>query len=421
MRLRIADVEGLDRKGLSVVCLVLLFVSAMIVPVGFAAAADSGSESGSSESGSSESGSSESGSSESGSSEESGSSSDECEGINKDTDPPGKTDIETEQNVRDLAKLLATEASGANEKETRAVGHVVLNRMESPEWGGGVNTKVDAVDDPPQFYHYKDPTERTKRIARDLLNGGNPDFTDGATNYYSPRSMRAHENPDTSGGMEKIPGHPPRPEPGFADRLRDVNLEGVDPWWFKFQSPYEDGANPEGPYNGPDQAMSGGESSSEEESSEEESSEESGSSKDDDCEGHSETGGSATGEDTMDGGSGDLPVVGGPSEEEVSIEKSKGICKDGSELSKLMNLVIQLALWGAIVGVVVLYLVAHFAMVLPISHKQKEKIQKLCDRAVGESLKAVLAGPFAVIVLDAAGYYWATECIDFIPWSGQAT
>jgi hypothetical protein len=386
-----------------VVCIVLLIVSSMIVPVGFAAAADSGSESGSGE--------------------ESGSSGDECEGISKDTDPPGETDIETEQNVRDLAKLLATEATGANEKETRAVGHVVLNRMESPEWGGGVNTEVDAVDDPPQFYHYKDPTERTKRIARDLLNGGNPDFTDGATNYYSPRSMRAHENPDTSGGMEKIPGHPPRPEPGFADRLRDVNLEGVDPWWFKFQSRYEDGANPEGPYNGPDQAMSGSsaEESSEEESSEEESSEESGSSGDDGCGEHPETGGSATGEDTMDGGSGDLPTIGGPSEEEVSIEKSKGICEDGSELSKLMNLVVQLALWGAIVGVVVLYLVAHFAMVLPISHKQKEKIQKLCDRAVGESLKAVLAGPFAVIVLDAAGYYWATECIDFIPWSGQAT
>lgn len=95
------------------------------------------------------------------------------------------------------------------------------------------------------------------------------------------------------------------------------------------------------------------------------------------------------------------------------------ICNQDSHLTTLINAVVQLAMWGGVIGAVVTYMVANFARTLPVGESQKEKIKRLRKRAVSASIKVVLAGPLAILVFDAAGFQWATECIDLIPWTGQ--
>jgi hypothetical protein len=95
------------------------------------------------------------------------------------------------------------------------------------------------------------------------------------------------------------------------------------------------------------------------------------------------------------------------------------ICNQDSHLTTLINAVVQLAMWGGVISAVVTYMVANFTRTLPIGESQKEQMKRLRKRAVSASIKVVLAGPLAILVFDAAGFQWATECIDLIPWTGQ--
>jgi hypothetical protein len=95
-----------------------------------------------------------------------------------------------------------------------------------------------------------------------------------------------------------------------------------------------------------------------------------------------------------------------------------GICKDDSTLSKVIDTILQLVLWNSIIGVVTMYLVTHFMMTIPFFPESITKLKRLRSRAISASIKAVIAGPLAVLVFDAAGFYWASECIDLNPWAG---
>jgi hypothetical protein len=95
-----------------------------------------------------------------------------------------------------------------------------------------------------------------------------------------------------------------------------------------------------------------------------------------------------------------------------------GICKDDSTLSKVIDTILQLVLWNSIIGVVTMYLLTHFMMTIPFFPESITKLKRLRSRAISASIKAVIAGPLAVLVFDAAGFYWASECIDLNPWAG---
>ena len=98
---------------------------------------------------------------------------------------------------------MQTEAGGSPGKAAMlAVGWTVLNRMHRngtasvrDVWGG--------------YQHYKKPEPATIETARQILGGADPDTTDGATHFYTPRQMPHEGMPrhgDTGGGLESVPG-----------------------------------------------------------------------------------------------------------------------------------------------------------------------------------------------------------------------
>jgi hypothetical protein len=133
-----------------------------------------------------------------------------------------------------LARILASEAGHAiaTGAERRAVAATVLNRMDERD-----TDSVRAVWD--AYAHGRDPYPEDCELAAAMLSGRLADPTEGATHFYSPRSMPAEGDPvggyNVDGGLERVPGLDRRYyRPGWATEFRRVFVEGVRPAFFKF-------------------------------------------------------------------------------------------------------------------------------------------------------------------------------------------
>ena len=149
-----------------------------------------------------------------------------------------------EQNVRDLAALLQTEAGGEGQLAMVAVGSTVVNRMRR-------NGSANVRDEWGAYRHGKTPTPATVAIAQDILDGRLLDPTNGATHFYSPQSMRQETAPNrrSDGRMlESVPGvvdnakQPVRNErPAYALVFEAKPMPGIPESSYKFYKQPEDG------------------------------------------------------------------------------------------------------------------------------------------------------------------------------------
>lgn len=149
------------------------------------------------------------------------------------------------ENVDLLARVLLSEASIGSQTEREAVGLTVINRMKNAG-----TSRVSDVVTVNGFYHYatnQDPTLHPEYadLARSLLAGDIPDFTGGATHFFSPHSMpkrgESRINFDCDGGLVRYLSPSTKKEedvctPGWSRYLRYVELQtlGVRPYYFEF-------------------------------------------------------------------------------------------------------------------------------------------------------------------------------------------
>ena len=128
------------------------------------------------------------------------------------------TGLASDQNVRDLATIIMTEAQGNGELAMAAVGSTVLNRMR--------RNGTTSVRDVWHGYQHRRPANvAVQDLARQRLQGQVPDPTGGATHFYTPNIMpregRARPGEDIGGGLEQVPG--------VADNGKPVRTYG--PGW----------------------------------------------------------------------------------------------------------------------------------------------------------------------------------------------
>ena len=146
-----------------------------------------------------------------------------------------------EQNVRDLARVMSSEAGGApGEAAQIAVGWCLRNRMIR---NGATDVRRVWA---PAFTHRAAATATTLRDARGILDGSIADPTGGATHFYTPAAMakegESTDGQDVGGGLEQVPGvtrggAPIRNyAPSFANSPDFVpaTVPGVRPATFKF-------------------------------------------------------------------------------------------------------------------------------------------------------------------------------------------
>jgi spore germination cell wall hydrolase CwlJ-like protein len=155
-----------------------------------------------------------------------------------------------DQNVRNLAKVIATEAGGEGTAAMTAVGWTLRNRM--------IRNRTDHVDHAWRGYqHGKAPSAEAMRIAEGIIDGTIPDPTNGATHFYTPDIMRKEHQPprkgeDDSGGLEQVDGvtdghgKPVKNyRPGFADPgakdFEQHSVAGVPEHRFKFYKQVREG------------------------------------------------------------------------------------------------------------------------------------------------------------------------------------
>ena len=110
-----------------------------------------------------------------------------------------------EQNVRDLARVMTSEAGGKpGEAAQIAVGWCLRNRM--------MRNGADRVRQvwSPAFTHRAALTSMALRDAAGILDGTIPDPTDGATHFYTPQAMPKEGGSvagrDVGGGLESVVG-----------------------------------------------------------------------------------------------------------------------------------------------------------------------------------------------------------------------
>lgn len=138
----------------------------------------------------------------------------------------------SEDNIARLARVLQSEVSVGNETERNAVGWTLLNRMNR----NGTNAVRD-VDG--AYSRNQEPTSRMRELAGRLLRHEIPDPTNGATHYYSPRSM-PHEDTsidgyDVGGGLEQIEGLQTRTyRPSWTIPYQYSDVAGVRPSYYRF-------------------------------------------------------------------------------------------------------------------------------------------------------------------------------------------
>jgi hypothetical protein len=143
-------------------------------------------------------------------------------------------DVDTPENVEDLAQILMSEASPgvANTTERVAVGCTVLNRLRL--------SRMQRVKDVWDAYaHHATPTDEVSVLAVDLLRGELADPTSGATHFYSPRSMPMEGDTvrgfDISGGLEQTLGlRRQNYRPGWAAQYEIVAVVGTRASHYKF-------------------------------------------------------------------------------------------------------------------------------------------------------------------------------------------
>lgn len=100
------------------------------------------------------------------------------------------SNLDTADNIEELASIIKTEAGGCNRAEQIAVGRTVLNRMRR----NGTNL----VGDVRGYRDEKDPDDLSLEIARGILGGNIVDNSGGATHFYSPQIM-PREGDSTAG------------------------------------------------------------------------------------------------------------------------------------------------------------------------------------------------------------------------------
>lgn len=146
-----------------------------------------------------------------------------------------------EQNTRQLADLIYTEARGATRAGQLAVGLTVVNRMR--------RNQVDHVEDVWSAYSHNksdQPGADIFTISQNLLSGKLQDMTDGATHYYYPYFMPKKGDlvtwRDVKGGLESVPEvernkkaiENYRPSFSVDTKFQRLNIPGVPESEFKF-------------------------------------------------------------------------------------------------------------------------------------------------------------------------------------------
>ena len=139
-------------------------------------------------------------------------------------------DLNTPENINDLARVIAAEARGVNETAQRMVGWTVVNRMKKARL-----TRVSSIWG--QYAHGHFSTKVIEQLARDILDGSAVDISEGATHFYSPSAMpkagEPHSGKDVGGGLETVPGvtKDNRPvqnyRPGWAQTYRPIHISGI--------------------------------------------------------------------------------------------------------------------------------------------------------------------------------------------------
>ena len=89
-----------------------------------------------------------------------------------------------QENIQDLARIIASEARGVNETEQTMVGWTVVNRMKNQYL-----VHVSDVWLHGNYAHNSPPTHTSLQIAEGILTGTLPDISQGATHFYSPSAM----------------------------------------------------------------------------------------------------------------------------------------------------------------------------------------------------------------------------------------
>jgi hypothetical protein len=140
--------------------------------------------------------------------------------------------LDTMENRQLLATILQSEASVGNQAERSAVGWTVVNRMSR-----GNTEKVRDVSG--QYSTAQAATAPMVQLAGQLLRGEITDPSDGATHYYSPKTMPKEGQPtsgyDVGGGLELVP---PLKEknyrPSWAGAFVEISVTGARPYMYKF-------------------------------------------------------------------------------------------------------------------------------------------------------------------------------------------
>ena len=110
------------------------------------------------------------------------------------------------ENVRDLARIIASEAEGENETAQTMVTWAAVNRMRNNQF-----QRVSDVWLNHNFAHKAPPTQTSLRIAEAILSHCALDISQGATHFYTPNTMpkkgdKIPPGVDIRGGLESVPG-----------------------------------------------------------------------------------------------------------------------------------------------------------------------------------------------------------------------
>jgi hypothetical protein len=169
----------------------------------------------------------------------------------------GNIDFISSEDIYWLAKTIMSEASVGTSEEQAAVGWTVLNRLRS----GRYENSIKGIVTSGQYATDQEPTRvDIVALAKDLLEGKVPDATDGATHFFSPRSMTSGYGPYRISGTETwvlIPSwaipigytkaSPPPPDWEITPFYLTIDwpttewisgLENVNNWYFMFYRPH---------------------------------------------------------------------------------------------------------------------------------------------------------------------------------------
>ncbi len=153
--------------------------------------------------------------------------------------PTSNTSLATTQNINDLAAVMHAEARGAGTIAQTAVGFTIVNRMKRNNV-----TRVRAAWH--GFAHRSTHQAQELALAKAILEGTEPDISQGATHFYSPNAM-PHEGGsikgmDVSGGLESTEGVKGKTyRPSWAISFTPISISGIPPKVFKFYKAPGDG------------------------------------------------------------------------------------------------------------------------------------------------------------------------------------